>query len=77
MSMFKLEPGAKARIAPYGASQIGFVVDGEAVAGGEALRKYTAFSLTQGEACELESAAGMELLLVCLPIISSIDRAAA
>jgi hypothetical protein len=77
LSMLKLEAAATARLAPHGASQIGFVVEGEGRADGEALRKYTAFGFDPGETVELDSAAGMELLLVGLPVIEAIDRAAA
>jgi len=77
VSMLKFEPGAEGRIAPHGSSQVGFVVSGEGRAAGDEIRKYTAFSLAPGEACELKSAGGMELLLVCLPIIANIDRVAA
>ena len=77
LTMLKIESGAKARLAPHGAGQIGFVVSGEGDIAGGALRKYTAFSLDAGEACDLVSAAGMELLHVGLPVISVIDRAAA
>jgi hypothetical protein len=77
ISMLKLDPAAATRLKPHGAGQIGFVVDGEGRAGGQALCKYTAFSLERGEGCELGSDAGMELLLVALPMIGVIDRAAA
>jgi hypothetical protein len=77
IAMLKLETGVKARLAPHGASQIGFVVQGEADADGQALHKYTAFSLERSEGCELDSAAGLELLLISLPVIGNIDRVAA
>ena len=77
ISMLKVEAGAQGHIAPHGACQVGFVVAGEGEAGHNAVRKYTAFSLGPHEACELASAAGMELLLVALPLVGAIERAAA
>jgi len=78
VSMFKLNAGASGRLSPHGACQIGFVVGGEGKANGEALRKYTAFSLEAGEPCNLGSEAGMELLVIALPIVASaVERAAA
>jgi hypothetical protein len=77
IALRKLDAGAAAQLAPHRASQIGFVVNGDGHAGGEPLRKYTAFSLAAGEACELDAAAGMELLLVGLPVIEAVERAAA
>ena len=77
ISMLKFAPGASGRIAPHGACQILFVVDGEGRAAGDAVRKYTALSVEPGEACEMASADGMELLLVGLPLIGIADRVAA
>jgi len=77
ISMLKFEPGASGRIAPHGACQILFVVDGEGRAATDTIRKYTALSFEPGEACEMASAGGMELLLVALPLISITDRVAA
>lgn len=77
LSMLKLDAGARGRIAPHGACQVAFVVGGEGEANGNALRKYTAFSLEANEACEIASPGGMELLLVALPLVTAIERAAA
>jgi hypothetical protein len=35
------------------------------------LRKHSAFTIERGEACELESSGGLELLLIALPILAS------
>jgi hypothetical protein len=77
MSMLKVDAGARGHIVPHGACQVGFVVSGEGEAGGKAIRKYTAFSLDANEACELASAGGVELLLVALPLVNALERAAA
>ena len=77
ISMLKFEPGARGHIAPHGASQVLFVVSGEGRAGRDAIGKYTALALEPGETCEIDSAGGLELLLVGLPLIAVIDRAAA
>jgi hypothetical protein len=77
ISMLKVDAGARGYIAPHGACQVGFVVSGEGEAGGKAIRKYSAFSLDANEACELASAGGVELLLVALPLVNAIERAAA
>jgi hypothetical protein len=77
VSMLKLEAGASGRVPPHGSSQIGFVVDGEGRAAGNAIRKYTALSVEPNEHCTLDSENGMELLIVSLPLIANIERAAA
>jgi len=77
LTMVKVDTGARGHIAPHGACQIGFVVSGEGEAGGETVRKYTAFSLEANEACEIGSSNGMEFLLVALPLVDAIERAAA
>jgi hypothetical protein len=77
IGMLKVDAGGRGHIAPHGACQVGFVVGGEGEAGGNAIRKYTAFSLEAEEACEIASVGGMELLLVALPLVDAIERAAA
>lgn len=77
IAMLKVDAGARGHISPHGACQVGFVVSGEGEAGGDAIRKYTAFSLDANEACKIASADGMELLLVALPLINAVERAAA
>jgi len=51
-----------------GGIQVGFVLQGEGTVNGEALRKYSAFS--GREEFALSSSAGMEVLLVGLPIFA-------
>lgn len=77
ISMLEVDAGTRGHIAPHGACQVGFVVGGEGEASGSAIRKYTAFSLGPNEACEVASSGGMELLLVALPLVGAIERAAA
>jgi hypothetical protein len=77
ISMLKVDAGARGHIAPHRACQVGFAVSGEGEASGNAIRKYTAFSLEANEACELASSGGTELLLVALPLVGEVERAAA
>jgi hypothetical protein len=65
----KLEPGARASQASRGGVQIGFVLQGEGTVNGEALHKHSAFS--GHENFSLSSEAGMEVLLVGLPIFAA------
>ncbi len=74
ISSLKLEPGADARLPSRGGIQIGFVLQGEGTANGEALRKYSAFS--GREEFALSSSTGMELLLVGLPIFAEQEAGA-
>jgi hypothetical protein len=73
ISSLKLEPGAHARLPSRGGIQIGFVLQGEGMVNGEALRKYSAFS--GREEFALSSMTGMELLLVGLPIFAEQEAA--
>lgn len=77
IAMLKVDAGARGHIEPHGACQVGFVVSGEGEANGSAIRKYTAFSLEANEACEIASSGGIEFLLVALPLVGAIERAAA
>jgi hypothetical protein len=77
ISMLKFDAGASGRVPPHGSSQIGFVVTGEGRAANEEIRKHTALSLGPNEQCDMVSGGGMELLIVCLPLFSNIERAAA
>jgi mannose-6-phosphate isomerase-like protein (cupin superfamily) len=73
ISSLKLEPGAHARLPSRSGIQIGFVLQGEGIVNGEALRKYSAFS--GREEFALSSMIGMELLLVGLPIFAEQEAA--
>jgi hypothetical protein len=71
ISMARLEPGAGGVIDKSASIRIGFVVAGEGEANRRVLRKHSAFTIERGEACELESRVGLELLLIALPILAS------
>src|SRR3954464_921382 len=73
-AILKLEPGAHALQPPRGGIQVGFVLQGEGTVNGEALRKHSAFS--GREQFALSSSAGMELLLVGLPIFAEPEASA-
>jgi hypothetical protein len=67
IAMVKVDAGASGDIAARGSTRIGFVVTGEGEANGEAIRKYTALSLSPHEPCRVASRDGAELLIVGLP----------
>src|SRR5262249_24883134 len=66
LSVLKVDPDTQGLAPSRGGIQVGFVRQGEGTVNGEALRKYSAFS--GREELALASGAGMELLLVGLPI---------
>src|SRR5215468_647713 len=68
LSLLKLDPDAQGLLPARGGIQIGFVLQGEGTVNGEALRTHSAFS--GREELALAARAGMELLLVGLPIFA-------
>jgi hypothetical protein len=68
-AVVKLEPGASALQPSRGGIQVGFVLSGEGGVNGQALRKYSAFS--GREEFALSSPAGMEVLIVGLPVFAA------
>ena len=72
VSLLKLEPGARAKVAARPGRQVGFITSGTGRAGGSDVRQYSAFSLDVDESAELKSPkVGMEILLLGLPIFAS------
>jgi len=71
ISLLHLAAKARGRINARAGTQLGFVVDGGGRINGNDLRQYSAFSLDKGEAADLESASGVELLLIGLPIFAA------
>jgi hypothetical protein len=73
-AVLKVEAGASARVPSRGGIQVGFALKGDGVVNGQALRRYSAFS--GREDFLLASEAGMEVLLVGLPVFAAHEAAA-
>jgi hypothetical protein len=71
ISLLKLAPGARVRIAPRPGRQVAFVTGGTGRADGNELRQHSAFLLDPREGAEIESKDGMEILLIGLPIFAA------
>ncbi len=71
ISLLKLAPGAHARIAPRPGRQVAFVTNGAGTADDDELRLHSAFLLDPRESATVELKAGMEILLIGLPIFAS------
>jgi hypothetical protein len=67
IAMVRLDAGAGGALARRATTTIGFVVKGAGEANGNPLRKHSAFTVERGEACQLASQDGMELLTIVLP----------
>jgi hypothetical protein len=70
LGLLRLIAGGQAHIAPRRGGQILFVTDGEGQVNGNALRRYSAFSLDPDEGADIGSSSGMELLAIGLPIFA-------
>jgi hypothetical protein len=69
LEIARIEPGARGVQRSRGGVQVGFVMQGEGSVNGEAVRKYSAFSGREDFA--LASQAGMDVLLVGLPVFAA------
>jgi hypothetical protein len=71
ISRLRLAAKAIARISSRPGTQVGFVIAGDGRINDNELRQFSAFSLDKGEAADLESASGIEILLIGLPIFAA------
>jgi hypothetical protein len=71
ISLLHLAAKARGRLASRPGTQVGFVVDGNGRINANELRQFSAFSLDKGEAADLETASGLEILLIGLPIFAA------
>ena len=70
IAMLKIEAGSGVRIAARAGEQIGIVVEGSGLVGGQELRQHAAFSLAPGEGAALSASTALELYLIGLPIFA-------
>jgi hypothetical protein len=74
IAMVRLDAGAGGALATRATTTIGFVIKGAGEANGNPLRKHSAFTIERGEACQLASQDGMELLTIVLPQLAGNAR---